>query len=59
MFLKSAVSKLKKTAYTSIDELKEVTEASPVRCLDEEAAVKMMQAIDDAKKKTEILLAVL
>ncbi len=42
--------KAEKTAYTSIDELKEVTEASPVRCLDEEAAVKMMQAIDDAKK---------
>ena len=42
--------KAEKTSYTSIDELKEVTEASPVRCLDEEAAVKMMQAIDDAKK---------
>lgn len=39
-----------KISYASIDELKEVTEASPVRCLDEEAAVKMMQAIDDAKK---------
>lgn len=42
--------KAEKIAYASIDELKEVTEASPVRCLDEEAAVKMMQAIDDAKK---------
>lgn len=42
--------KAEKTSYASIDELKEVTEASSVRCLDEEAAVKMMQAIDDAKK---------
>ena len=29
--------------------MQEITEASPVRCLDEQAALKMMQAIDDAK----------
>lgn len=39
-----------KTSYSSIHELKEKTEQSPVRCLDEEAAEKMMKAIDDAKK---------
>ncbi|GAA0347614.1 chorismate synthase [Bacillus carboniphilus] len=33
-----------------LSELREKTEASPVRCFDDEAAVKMMQAIDDAKK---------
>lgn len=37
------------TTYESIEQLQEVTEASPVRCLDEEAGRKMMQAIDDAK----------
>ncbi len=35
--------------YNSIEELQSTTEASPVRCLDEEAGKKMMQAIDDAK----------
>ena len=35
--------------YNSIEELQRYTEASPVRCLDEEAGKKMMQAIDDAK----------
>ncbi|ARJ21266.1 chorismate synthase [Bacillus sp. TH22] len=35
--------------YNSIVELQSTTEASPVRCLDEEAGKKMMQAIDDAK----------
>ncbi|HEK9102206.1 chorismate synthase [Bacillus pfraonensis] len=35
--------------YDSIERLQEITEASPVRCLDEEAGKKMMQAIDDAK----------
>ncbi|HHT7236565.1 MULTISPECIES: chorismate synthase [Bacillus cereus group] len=35
--------------YNSIAELQSTTEASPVRCLDEEAGKKMMQAIDDAK----------
>jgi chorismate synthase len=36
--------------YGSIDELMEKTENSPVRCLDEDAAQKMMEAIDSAKK---------
>ncbi|MDQ0213693.1 chorismate synthase [Oikeobacillus pervagus] len=35
--------------FTSLKELQEVTEASPVRCFDQEAAEKMMKAIDDAK----------
>lgn len=34
----------------SMEEIKERTEASPVRCIDENAAVKMMEAIDLAKK---------
>ncbi|MEN1935401.1 chorismate synthase [Paenibacillus sp. 102] len=38
-----------KLTYDSIERLQEITEASPVRCLDEEAGKKMMQAIDDAK----------
>ncbi len=37
-------------AYESIESLKEITEASPVRCLDEEAGKRMMDAIDQAKK---------
>ncbi|MEL3972642.1 chorismate synthase [Rossellomorea oryzaecorticis] len=36
--------------YESIDDVKERTEESPVRCLDEEAAGKMMNLIDEAKK---------
>ncbi|RKD72853.1 chorismate synthase [Sinobaca qinghaiensis] len=36
--------------YTDIHDLKERTEASPVRCLDKNAEKEMMQAIDDAKK---------
>jgi chorismate synthase len=35
--------------YKSIEELKEITENSPVRCLDEQAGIKMMKAIDEAK----------
>ncbi|UYX53966.1 chorismate synthase [Bacillus thuringiensis] len=38
-----------KIKYNSIAELQSTTEASPVRCLDEKAGKKMMQAIDDAK----------
>ncbi|MGG2092883.1 chorismate synthase [Bacillus sp. S13(2024)] len=41
--------KAEKQSYDSIEELQTITEASPVRCLDEEASQKMMQAIDDAK----------
>lgn len=37
-------------AYESLEELKNVTEQSPVRCVDEEAAEKMMEAIDKAKE---------
>jgi chorismate synthase len=39
----------KRLDYQSLEELQEATEASPVRCFDEEAAVKMMEAIDNAK----------
>jgi chorismate synthase len=36
--------------FTSLEQLKEITEASPVRCFDTEAGTKMMAAIDDAKQ---------
>ena len=36
--------------YDSIESLREITEASPVRCLDPEAGKKMMHVIDDAKE---------
>ncbi|MHA4308155.1 chorismate synthase [Bacillus cereus] len=39
----------KEPTYRSIEELKSITEASPVRCLDEEAGNQMIKAIDDAK----------
>ncbi|HDX9613536.1 TPA: chorismate synthase [Bacillus toyonensis] len=39
----------KEITYRSIEELKSITEASPVRCLDEEVGNKMIKAIDDAK----------
>ncbi|MEC3469332.1 chorismate synthase [Bacillus tropicus] len=39
----------KETTYRTIEELKSITEASPVRCLDEEAGNQMIKAIDDAK----------
>ncbi|MED3537893.1 chorismate synthase [Bacillus toyonensis] len=39
----------KEITYRSIEELKSITEASPVRCLDEEAGNQMIKAIDDAK----------
>ncbi len=39
------------TEYESLKSLKEITENSPVRCLDREAEVKMMKAIDDAKEQ--------
>ncbi|SFL97873.1 chorismate synthase [Salibacterium qingdaonense] len=38
-----------KVEYENMLDLKERSEASPVRCLDEDAAEKMKQAIDDAK----------
>ncbi|BAR85360.1 MULTISPECIES: chorismate synthase [Bacillus cereus group] len=39
----------KEITYSSIEELKSITEASLVRCLDDEAGNQMMKAIDDAK----------
>ncbi|MBO9128242.1 chorismate synthase [Bacillus sp. 165] len=39
-----------KKEYCSIDELQQITEASPVRCLDKEAEINMMKAIDQAKE---------
>ncbi|WP_400242008.1 chorismate synthase [Niallia sp. JL1B1071] len=35
--------------YESIEKLREITENSPVRCLDEQAGAEMMKAIDEAK----------
>ncbi|WP_461611375.1 chorismate synthase [Cytobacillus kochii] len=37
-------------SYSSMEELKTITEESPVRCLDSVAAEEMMVAIDNAKK---------
>lgn len=37
------------TNYASIEKLREKTENSPVRCLDEQAGAEMMKAIDEAK----------
>jgi chorismate synthase len=42
--------KAENVKYDSINDLKERSEESPVRCLDDEAAVKMMNLIDEAKK---------
>lgn len=42
--------KAKPVAYESIEKLQEITESSPVRCLDPEAEKEMMQAIDQAKE---------
>jgi chorismate synthase len=42
--------KAENTTYSSLKDLKERSEASPVRCLDDEAAKKMMAAIDEAKQ---------
>ncbi|MCS0786926.1 chorismate synthase [Cytobacillus firmus] len=39
-----------KRDYPSLKELKEITEESPVRCLDQDAGQKMMDAIDSAKE---------
>jgi chorismate synthase len=36
--------------FTSLAQLREVTEESPVRCFDAEAGLKMMEAIDEAKQ---------
>ncbi len=42
--------KAKPTSYESIQGLRDITEESPVRCLDAEAGEKMMRAIDAAKE---------
>ncbi|EKN67351.1 chorismate synthase [Schinkia azotoformans] len=42
--------KAENISYNSLEELKERSENSPVRCLDEAAAQKMMAAIDQAKE---------
>nr|WP_295971665.1 chorismate synthase [uncultured Bacillus sp.] len=42
--------KANEAGYTSIQKLQELTEASPVRCLDPEAEKEMMKAIDTAKE---------
>ncbi|WP_042346386.1 chorismate synthase [Bacillus massiliigorillae] len=39
----------KNVAYDSIEQLQQITEESPVRCLDPEAGQSMMDAIDNAK----------
>ncbi|NRG43170.1 chorismate synthase [Bacillus sp. CRN 9] len=38
-----------KREYSTLEELRSITEESPVRCLDSEAGQKMMDAIDQAK----------
>lgn len=40
----------KETEYTSLQDLMERSEQSPVRCLDKQAEKQMMEAIDEAKK---------
>ncbi|WP_413380499.1 chorismate synthase [Alkalihalobacillus sp. 1P02AB] len=42
--------KAQHTNYSSIQDLKDRSEASLVRCLDEEASTKMIEAIDEAKQ---------
>lgn len=42
--------KAEDVAYESVEDVKERSEASPVRCLDAQASEKMMEAIDKAKK---------
>ena len=47
--------KAKSTDITDLHVLREKAEESPVRCLDEEAGMKMMAAIDEAKKNGDSL----
>ncbi|MDX8359882.1 chorismate synthase [Cytobacillus sp. IB215316] len=42
--------KASKVKYDSLEELQQITEDSPVRCVDKEAEKKMMNAIDTAKE---------
>lgn len=45
----------KNVAYESMEQLQQVTEASPVRCLDPEVGQQMMDAIDNAKKNGDTI----
>lgn len=47
--------KAKNIEYDSVLDLQQRSEASPVRCLDEEASKQMMEAIDQAKKDGDTL----
>jgi len=47
--------KAKSTDMTDIHAIREKAEESPVRCLDEEAGIQMMAAIDEAKKNGDSL----
>ncbi|MCF6411955.1 chorismate synthase [Pseudalkalibacillus salsuginis] len=42
--------KASRVTYESIEEMQQITEESPVRCLDPDAGEKMMRAIDEAKE---------
>ncbi len=42
--------KASRVSYESIEEMQQITEGSPVRCLDPDAGEKMMRAIDEAKE---------
>lgn len=48
-------AKAQHTAYKSLTELQDITEASPVRCFDTEAEKEMIAAIDDAKANGDSL----
>ncbi len=45
----------RRTDQVSLEELRKITEESPVRCLDSEAAEKMMKRIDRAKEEGDSL----
>jgi chorismate synthase len=47
--------KAKNLSFSSLEELQQVTEQSPVRCFDKEAEAKMIEAIDEAKKNGDSL----
>lgn len=47
--------KAMKQDFSSLEELREVTEESPVRCFDTEAGKDMMAAIDEAKKNGDTI----
>ncbi|KIY22111.1 MULTISPECIES: chorismate synthase [Mesobacillus] len=47
--------KAQNLSYSSLEELREVTEESPVRCFDTAAGKEMMAAIDEAKKNGDTI----